>query len=118
MSATQPESKLVQRIRDELERRLHGCLILKMHGNPMQFGGIPDLLVFWQGRAYALEIKRQNGTETPDKARTRTSVLQVAMIRQLRSTGIRADVVCNIEEAWDVIAHGKMHFIDEKELVK
>jgi hypothetical protein len=104
-----PEANLVARIRDDLTRKMPGAVILKIHGSPFQFGGVPDLLVFYHGRAYALEVKCCRPRESDAAARDRTTALQREMIRKLRATGVRADVVLSPAEAWAVVSQGTMH---------
>lgn len=113
MSGMQPEARLVSAIRTELLARMPGAVVLKLHGSPFSYSGTPDLLVFFSGRVWALEVKRRTNGETAAQARARTTKLQVAMIRRLRATGIRTDVVTSVQEAWDIVRdHKNPYYLD------
>lgn len=99
----QPESILVANIRREVEARYSGCFILKIHGGPMQVTGIPDLLVFHDGRTYALEVKVQRVGESVERARGRVTSVQRKMISNFRKVGIAADCVTSTAEALAVM---------------
>lgn len=111
MGHVQPESILVNAIRQEIEARFTGCLVLKIHGGPFQVAGIPDLLIFSDGKSYALEVKVQRPGESVERARKRVTPLQVNMIRRFRSNGIIADCVTSPAEALAVMT-GKAVFLD------
>lgn len=102
----QPESILVANIRREIEARHKGCFVLKIHGGPMQVTGIPDLLVFHEGKTYALEVKVQRVGESVERARGRVTSVQRKMIATFRQVGIAADCVTSIAEALAVMQGG------------
>lgn len=110
----QPESILVANIRREIEARYPGCFILKIHGGPMQVAGIPDLLVFYDEKTYALEVKVQRVGESVERARLRVTSVQRKMILNFRKVGIAADCVTSIAEALAVM-QGAAPFLTEEE---
>lgn len=92
----QPEGKLKKRIKAYLESR--GALVYAIHGggDPYQEGGIPDLLVCWQGHFLGLEIKDTRG-EKPSK-------LQEFQLRRIKRAGGISSVVYSVEDVIDLLA--------------
>ena len=82
------ESIIVRNIMNELRSR--GAWVFKVHGSPYQTVGVPDLLVSYQGRFYAMEVKQ------PGK---KLAVIQEIVINDIRATGAIADRVESVEEA-------------------
>lgn len=107
----QPETVLVNAIRREIEERYPSAHLIKIHGGPMQVSGIPDLLIFLNGKTIALEVKCQRINESVERARLRMTPLQKTTIKKLRAAGITADCVTSPAEALAVI-HGKVLFLD------
>jgi len=69
--------------------RGRGAWVFKVHGSPYQQVGVPDLLVGYQGRLYALEVKRPGGHLTQAQAR---------IIEQIKAAGCVAARVESIQE--------------------
>lgn len=75
-------------------KTLPRCFFWKEHGGIYGTSGIPDIIVCIDGRFIALEVKTQKGKTTP---------LQNAAIRKIRSSGGFAFVVRSAEEAKNAI---------------
>ena len=75
-------------------KTLPRCFFWKEHGGIYGTSGIPDIIVCIGGRFIALEVKTQKGKTTP---------LQNAAIRKIRSSGGFAFVVRSVEEAKNAI---------------
>lgn len=56
-----PETRLVHKITEALENRFPGSYFRKIHGNPFQHGGIPDLVGCVEGMFVGLEVKTDEG---------------------------------------------------------
>ena len=84
-----PKESLLQR---QIIKHLRGmgAWVFNVHGSPYQQVGVPDLLVGYQGRFYAMEVKRPGGI---------LSAVQVKVIEEIRSSGSVAGRVESIEEA-------------------
>ena len=82
------ESIIVRNIMNELRSR--GAWVFKVHGSPYQTVGVPDLLVSYQGRFYAMEVKQ------PGKP---LSLIQAKTIEDIRATGAVAGRVESVEDA-------------------
>jgi Holliday junction resolvase len=67
-----------------------GAWVFKVHGSPYQTVGVPDLLVGYRGRFYAMEVKQ------PGKKLT---LVQAKVIEDIRATGAVAGRVESVEEA-------------------
>lgn len=93
---SQPESKLVNRIKSVLKVK-HGCFVIKIHGGPYQQAGIPDLVGSYKGTFFGLEVKM------PDKLDTVTK-LQQTTIQEIRDSGAYAEVISSVEEAEEMIS--------------
>ena len=83
-----PREKVIQRD-IILHLRSMGAWVFNVHGSPYQQVGVPDLLVGYQGRFYALEVKRPGGRLSPAQAK---------VIGDIRAAGCIAARVENIEE--------------------
>ena len=86
------ESVIQQQIIKHL--RSMGAWVFNVHGSPYQQAGVPDLLVGYQGRFYALEVKRPGGVLTP---------IQTKVIGEIRASGSVAGRVESIAEAVELI---------------
>lgn len=87
------ESEITKSILKYL-KTLPRCFFWKEHGGIYGTSGIPDIIVCIDGRFIALEVKTQKGKTTP---------LQNATIRKIRSSGGFAFVVRSVEEAKNAI---------------
>jgi Holliday junction resolvase len=67
-----------------------GAWVFKVHGSPYQQVGVPDLLVGYKGRFYAMEVKQPGGTMSPVQTKT---------IEAIRASGSVAGRVESVEEA-------------------
>ena len=67
-----------------------GAWVFNVHGSPYQQVGVPDLLVGYEGRFYAMEVKRPGGILSP---------VQAKVIEEIRASGSVAGRVESIEEA-------------------
>jgi len=67
-----------------------GAWVFNVHGSPYQQVGVPDLLVAYQGRFYAMEVKKPGGILSP---------VQAKVIEEIRASGSVAGRVESIEEA-------------------
>ena len=70
--------------------RSMGAWVFKVHGSPYQQVGVPDLLVGYKGRFYAMEVKQPGGTMSPVQTKT---------IEAIRASGSVAGRVESVEEA-------------------
>lgn len=89
-----PETVLVNAIRRELGRR--GIYVIKVHGDPYQPSGEPDLICCVRGRFVALEAKIEGNQPT---------ALQGHQLRRIRDAGGRAVVVWSVEQAIEAVEH-------------
>lgn len=94
-----PETSLVNSIREAILKEYPDAWVLKVHGNPYQDSGVPDLLVCLNGFMYGLEVKARRSGESEEHARSRATLRQQAQIDKIRASGGRADVVLTKEEA-------------------
>lgn len=91
----QPESKLVKKIRERVERnRLGRCF--KIHGDDnFQEVGIPDLLCCYRGRFVGLEVKQPGNSPSP---------VQMVVLQEIVSAGGIASVVSTLGQVDDLLA--------------
>ncbi len=87
------ESDVTKRILKYMKTLPH-CFCWKEHGGIYGTSGIPDIIACIHGRFIALEVKTQKGKTTP---------LQEAAIRKIRSSGGFAFVVRSVDEAKNAI---------------
>ena len=71
-----------------------GAWVFNVHGSPYQQVGVPDLLVAYQGRFYAMEVKKPGGVLSP---------VQAKVIEEIRASGSVAGRVESIEEAVELL---------------
>lgn len=102
--AQPPETRLTHRIKDAIRWRYPDAWVFKVSGNPMQRGGVPDLLVCLSGHLVGLEVKCQQPGETREHARGRATVRQRVELAALERAGGRGAVVTSVEEALEVLA--------------
>jgi len=67
-----------------------GAWVFNVHGHPFQQVGVPDLLVGYKGRLYAMEVKSPGGVLSP---------VQVKVLEAIQKSGCVAGRVESIEEA-------------------
>ena len=82
------EAIIQQQIMDHLRKM--GAWVFKVHGSPYQQVGVPDLLVGYKGRFYAMEVKQPGGVMSPVQTKT---------IEAIRASGSVAGRVESVEEA-------------------
>lgn len=89
----QPEARLSKKIVDKL--KTHGAFASKIHGGPMQAGGLPDVVGCYNGFFFAIEVKipGREGTLTPRQA---------AKLAQIQKTGGRVGVATNVLQALEI----------------
>lgn len=80
--------KLIQR---QIIKHLRdmGAWVFNVHGSPYQQAGVPDLLIGYKGRFYALEVKRPGQS---------LSAIQAKVIEEIRASGCIASRVESIED--------------------
>jgi hypothetical protein len=76
-----------------------GVLAWKIHGNPMQTRGLPDVLGLIRGYFFGLEVK------VPGKEHTLTAI-QAATLRHIAEAGGISAMVTSVEEARKVVMLG------------
>jgi len=88
-----PKESVIQR---QIIRHLRGmgAWVFNVHGSPYQTVGVPDLLVGYQGRFFALEVKRPGGRLTPAQAK---------VIEEIKASGSVAGRVESIEDAMKLL---------------
>jgi Holliday junction resolvase len=74
--------------------RSMGAWVFNVHGSPYQQAGVPDLLVGYKGRLYAMEVKRPGQPLSP---------IQAKVIEEIRASGCIAGRVESIEEAEEML---------------
>ena len=84
-----PRESVIQR---QIIKHLRGmgAWVFNVHGSPYQQVGVPDLLVGYQGRFYAMEVKRPGGVLSP---------VQAKVMEEIRASGSVVGRVESIEEA-------------------
>jgi hypothetical protein len=95
MARQQPEARLVNRIKTQLEMK-YGGLWIKIHGSAYQQSGIPDLVSCFHGYFVAFEVK------VPERKGTVTK-LQQRTLELIEENGGAAAVVTSPEEALEYI---------------
>lgn len=101
---SQPETLLVNKIRKAIKNKYPDSLTFKIAGGPYQAAGIPDLLVFLNGRVAAFEVKKQKPGESEEHARERATLRQRIRIESFRKAGCLAEVVLSVDEVLAVLA--------------
>lgn len=89
------ESQLVQKIVKALEGNFGG-FVLKTHGGLYQRVGIPDILYWTQGHAFAFEVKLPNEKHP-------VSALQKDKLDKLHRAGVTVGVVHSVEETLELV---------------
>jgi hypothetical protein len=92
------EAEIVKKMIKAL-RRLPKCEASKIHGDPYQERGIPDILGTYKGHSFVIEAKR------PGKEKN-LSAYQRLKLKKYKAAGARTGVATTIEQAV-AIATGK-----------
>ena len=82
------ESIIQQKITQHL--RGMGAWVFKVHGSPYQQVGVPDLLVGYKGRFFAMEVKQPGGVMSP---------VQKRVMEEIRASGSVVGRVESVEDA-------------------
>lgn len=98
-----PETRLVKSITRAIEGRWPHAYIFKVHGNPYQRSGVPDLLVVVDGRLTGIEVKFPRPGESREAREARVSPLQRAEIARLHRAGSVAGMADSVEGALALI---------------
>lgn len=101
--AGQPEGLLVRAIAAAILSEHPGSWVFKVHGNPYQSAGVPDLLACVEGRFVALEVKAQRNGESLAHAVGRTTLRQWQELRKITLAGGTSAVVVSAAEALEVV---------------
>lgn len=91
--ANPTEKWITKRIMNYL-RNVPGSFCRKIHGNPLQSAGLPDILFIHNGKPWFFEVKRPGNTATS---------LQLHTIGQLREAGAIAHVVMSVEDVQNLL---------------
>lgn len=89
---SQPEARLVKKIREELTRR--GAFVFKIHGSATMMAGLPDLIGCYHGRFIAVEAKMPGNVP---------SRVQELVHDKIRKAGGRVVVAYSVADALDVL---------------
>lgn len=98
-----PETRLVKAITRAILSRWPDAYVIKVHGNPYQQAGTPDLLVVIAGRLTGIEVKYPRPGESREARERRVSARQRAEIARLRRAGAVAGMADSVEEALALI---------------
>ena len=82
------EKDIVSNIRKYL-KTVPGCFFWKEHGGMYGTAGIPDIILCFNGRFIALEVKNETGKPTD---------LQKNTIKKIRAAGGTAEVVRSVSD--------------------
>ena len=93
-----PKEAIIQR---QIIKHLRGmgAWVFNVHGSPFQQVGVPDLLVGYQGRFYAMEVKQPGNPLSPAQAKT---------IEAIQDSGSVAGRVESIEEAVELLTQNTL----------
>jgi hypothetical protein len=73
---SKPETKLVHKIMQALGEEFPGAYLRKIHGNPFQHAGIPDIIGCIEGCFIGLEVKTTQGRVSEIQKLEGLSILQ------------------------------------------
>jgi hypothetical protein len=100
---SQPESRLVEKIRSALEGR--GCVVVKIHGSRYMPEGFPDLVVVLPGGSVAfVEVKVPGRVDGP--AGVGLSAMQLRWLWKLGSQGAVVGWADTVEDAVSIVERG------------
>lgn len=99
-----PETRLVDRMRRAIVARWPDAFVVKIHGNPYQTAGLPDLLVVVGGRLVGVEVKAPRAGESREHALSRVTLRQRDVLDRLARAGAISGVALTVEEAVELVA--------------
>lgn len=99
----QRETKLVKDMVKEVQKRYPAAWVFKVHGNPYQRSGVPDLLICLDGHLFGIEVKAPGRGETDEHARSRTTTKQEIELERLSKAGATTGVAVTVEEMIEII---------------
>ena len=67
-----------------------GAWVFNVHRSPLQQVGVPDLLVGYKGRFFAMEVKQPGGVMSP---------VQTKVMEEIKASGAVAGRVESVEDA-------------------
>ena len=76
--------------------KLHNCFAVKVHGNPYQRRGLPDIVGCYEGDFFGIEMK------LPGRQR-RLTPIQKANLDKIRAAGGLAGMATNYRECLEII---------------
>jgi hypothetical protein len=85
------EAEIVKKMLRAL-RALPKCAASKIHGDPYQEKGIPDIMGCFEGYAFVIEAKRPN-------KRGAVSPYQKVQLKRYKRAGARVGVATSVDEA-------------------
>lgn len=97
------EAGLVGSISRAIIKAYPASWVVKIHGNPYQESGLPDLFVVVDGRFIGIEVKNVRPNESTEYARARVTPRQHYQINRIRAAGASAGVVVSVAEAFELI---------------
>jgi hypothetical protein len=100
-----PEGLLVAAIVREVRANWPEAWTFKVHGNPYQAAGAPDLLVIVRGLLVGIEVKARRRGESYAHAMERVTLRQWSRIEDLRRAGATAGPALSVDEAVALVRH-------------
>ena len=95
MKVYKNETALVNDLIATIQKK-YGGFVLKVHGGRYQRTGIPDILYWLNGHAFAFEVKTGNNGYG-------VTALQQLKLDKLRAEGVQAHVVTQVQEVLKII---------------
>lgn len=86
-----------------IEHEYPSALVWKIHGDPYQPVGIPDLIICLDGRFIGIEVKHQKPGESRQHALGRVTEVQHRQLERIRTAGGTAGAATSAQEALAVI---------------
>lgn len=103
----QPESRLVGKMKRAISSRWPDAFVVKLHGNPYQPAGLPDLLVVLHGRAVGIEVKAPGIGESEEHARERVTLRQRDVLDRMSRAGAVSGVALSVDEAVEIVSRAE-----------
>ena len=103
----QPETRLVERMKRAILARWPDAFVVKLHGNPYQSAGLPDLLVVLRGRVVGVEAKAPRIGESREHALGRVTLRQRAVLDRIEKAGGVTGVALTVDEAVDIVSRAE-----------